>query len=162
MNILDYIDLKRDEYEKLESENQLLLLNNKNIIEKLSAQLIQFTEEEDPNQFFLPEAVEIDKVEQEKLQKRIDDLKEENKILEENIEKFRLELTTIDELELPEPTVKNDNTSFISDNSELKSQLEFCMKIAELDGHRCQLELRNILEKMENVSRETFSEETAE
>lgn len=185
MNILDYIDLKRKEFEDLESESQLQLLNNKNIIEKLSAQMIEFTAEEDPNRFFLPEAEEPYEDELEKLQKRIDDIKSENKVLEENIKKIRLELKIIDELELPEPMGKEDkdittddnisigenkdtttddnipigeNNVFIADNPELKNQLEFCMKIAELDGHRCRLELRQILEKLENVSRETFSE----
>lgn len=174
MNILDYIDLKRKEFEELESESQLQLLNNKNIIEKLSAQMIEFTAEEDPNRFFLPEAEEPYEDELEKLQKRIDDIKSENKALEENIKKIRLELKIIDELELPEPMGKEDkdittddndnipiagnNEVYILENPELKNQLEFCMKIAELDGHRCRLELRQILEKLENVSRETFSE----
>lgn len=173
MNILDYIDLRRKEFEELESESQLQLLNNKNIIEKLSAQMIEFTEEEDPNRFFLPEAEEPYVEELEKLQKKIEDIKAENKVLEENIKKFRLELKIIDELELPEPTGKEDkdiittddnipiaenNEVFLLENPELRNQLEFCMKIAELDGHRCRLELRQILAKLENVSRETFSE----
>lgn len=171
MNILDYIDLKRKEFEALENESQLQLLNNKNIIEKLSAQMIEFTAEEDPNRFFLPEAEEPYEEEREKLQKRIDDIKAENKALEENIKKIRLELKIIDELELPEPIGKEnkdittddnipigENNVFISDNPELRNQLEFCMEIAELDGHRCRLELRKILEELENVSRETFSE----
>lgn len=170
MNILDYIDLKRKEFESLENESQLQLLNNKNIIEKLSAQMIEFTAEEDPNRFFLPEAEAPYEEEREKLQKRIDDIKEENKTLEENIKKIRLELKIIDELELPEPMEKDEDTKpddnipigennvFIADNPELRNQLEFCMEIAELDGHRCRLELRKILEELENVSRETFSE----
>ena len=57
MDIFEYIDKKRAEYESLRNDSQLELKKNQNRIQKISAQIEQMTEEEEnPSQFFLPES----------------------------------------------------------------------------------------------------------
>lgn len=137
MNIFEYIDKKRNEYEMLRDENQLQLKTNCNRIQKITSQIKHMTEEEEnPSQFFLPEAAGNYKEEIEKLQGKIDGLESANNVLSEKIELCEEELRILDTLELPDFALAEGNMAWEP------------MRVPEEEFQK------------KNVSRETFSETT--
>ena len=103
MNIFEYIDKKRDEYETLRDECQLQLKTNLNRIQTISSQINHMMEEEEnPSKFFLPETAENYEKEIVKLQDKINTLELENMSLSERITYYEEELHLLDTLELPD------------------------------------------------------------
>lgn len=181
MNIFEYIDKKRNEYEMLRDENQLQYKTNCNRIQKIASQIKHMTEEEEnPSQFFLPETGNY-KEEIEKQQGKIDALESENTILSEKIELCEEELRILDTLELPDFVTAEKNMAWepmrvpeeeFQKNNISRETMEETNILAELDDliqnvsretnsedlSQDTLHETNLEESLQNVSRETFSE----
>ena len=82
------------------------------------------------------------KVEEEKLRKRKDELKTRITELEGKLDELKSVITEALE------RIQNWNTSGMDDPDILITKLELCKKIALVDPHRCQDELRLLLEKV--------------
>lgn len=135
MNIFEYIDKKRNEYENLRDESQLQLKTNENKIRKISSQIKHMAEEEDnPSKFFLPETAENYQKEIDELQEKINTLELKNDVLAEQIRLCEEELRVLDQLELPDFASASKNEAW---RPMVVSEKEFQEK---------------------NVSRETLSE----
>ncbi len=103
MNIFEYIDKKRNEYETLRDESQLQLKTNENRIQKISSQIERMTEEgQNPSKFFLPETDGNYQREIEELHEKINALELKNDVLTEQIRLCKKEISVLDELELPD------------------------------------------------------------
>lgn len=170
MNIFEYIDKKRVEYESLRDDSKLQFKKNQNRIQKISIQIEQMTEEEEnPSQFFLPESSENYKEEIKKLQEKIQTLESENEILDKKIELCENEIYLLDTLELPdfssaknetewkpmrvpEEEIQNKIVSRETMNEEIVSGVESKDAIQNVSRETFCNEL-----SQENVSRETMA-----
>ncbi len=88
------------------------------------------------------------KVEEEKLRKRKDELKTRITELEGKLDELKSVITEALETEKQQEKIQNRDTSGIDDPDMLITKLELCEKIALVDPHRCQDELRLLLEKV--------------
>lgn len=88
------------------------------------------------------------KVEEEKLRKRKDELKTRITELEGKLDELKSVITEALETEKQQERIKNRDTSGMDDPDMLITKLELCEKIALVDPHRCQDELRLLLEKV--------------
>ncbi len=94
------------------------------------------------------------KVEEEKLRKRKDELKTRITELEGKLDELKSVITEALETEKQQEKKKQQeriqdwNTSGMDDPDMLITKLELCEKIALVDPHRCQDELRLLLEKV--------------
>ena len=114
MNIFEYIDKKRNEYEILRDESQLQLKTNLNRIQTISSQIKHMTEEEEnPSKYFLPETSENYEKEIVELQDKINTLELENSTLSKKIANCDEELHLLDTLELPDFESAEKNTAWM-------------------------------------------------
>lgn len=88
------------------------------------------------------------KVEEEKLRKRKDELKTRITELEGKLDELKSVITEALETEKQQERIQNWDTSGMDDPDILITKLELCEKIALVDPHRCQDELRLLLEKV--------------
>lgn len=88
------------------------------------------------------------KVEEEKLRKRKDELKTRITELEGKLDELKSVITEALETEKQQEKMQNRDTSGMDDPDVLITKLELCEKIALVDPHRCQDELRLLLEKV--------------
>ena len=88
------------------------------------------------------------KVEEEKLRKRKDELKTHITELEGKLDELKSVITEALETEKQQEKMQNRDTSGMDDPDVLITKLELCEKIALVDPHRCQDELRLLLEKV--------------
>ena len=88
------------------------------------------------------------KVEEEKLRKRKDELKTRITELEGKLDELKSVITEALETEKQQERIQNRDTSGMDDPDMLITKLELCEKIALVDPHRCQDELRLLLEKV--------------
>lgn len=88
------------------------------------------------------------KVEEEKLRKRKDELKTRITELEGKLDELKSVITEALETEKQQERIQNWDTSGMDDPDMLITKLELCEKIALVDPHRCQDELRLLLEKV--------------
>lgn len=88
------------------------------------------------------------KVEEEKLRKRKDELKTRITELEGKLDELKSVITEALETEKQQEKMQNRDTSGMDDPDILITKLELCEKIALVDPHRCQDELRLLLEKV--------------
>ena len=88
------------------------------------------------------------KVEEEKLRKRKDELKMRITELEGKLDELKSVITEALETEKQQEKMQNRDTSGMDDPDVLITKLELCEKIALVDPHRCQDELRLLLEKV--------------
>lgn len=88
------------------------------------------------------------KVEEEKLRKRKDELKTRITELEGKLDELKSVITEALETEKQQEKMQNRDTSGMDDPDILITKLELCKKIALVDPHRCQDELRLLLEKV--------------
>lgn len=88
------------------------------------------------------------KVEEEKLRKRKDELKTHIAELEGKLDELKSVITEALETEKQQEKKQQQDTSGIEDPDMLITKLELCEKIALVDPHRCQDELRLLLEKV--------------
>ena len=153
MNIFEYIDKKRNEYETLRDESQIQLKSNLNRIETISSQIRHMTEEEEnPSKFFLPETAENYEKEIVELQEKINILELENFALSEKIAYCDDELHLLDILELPDFESAEKNIGWMP------------MMVSEEEFQKKNVSRETILkdEEKANVSRETFDPLQAE
>lgn len=169
MNIFEYIDKKKNEYETLRDESQIQLKTNLNRIQTISSQIKHMTEEEEnPSKFFLPETAENYEKEIVGLQEKINILELENLALSEKITYCNEELQLLDTLELPdfEPAEKNmawtpmviSEEEFQKRNvsRETMNALQAEASFAE-DFDKTAGAIKDLEQLLLNVSRETFS-----
>lgn len=165
MDVFEYIDRKKNEYEKLNDESQLQYKTNLNLIEKLTVQLQELVEQgEDPSQIFAPTNAVMLERDMEEIKEKISTLQLRNEVLEEQIRLCRVELDMLDELELPNigtvsdefniaSAQENENVSRETFQMEsidtIKEKLLFCKHIVQLDPQRCRLCIEEILDEME-------------
>lgn len=88
------------------------------------------------------------KVEEEKLRKRKDELKTRITELEGKLDELKNVITEALETEKQQEKMQNRDMSGMDDPDMLITKLELCEKIALVDPHRCQDELRLLLEKV--------------
>lgn len=98
------------------------------------------------------------KVEEEKLRKRKDELKTRITELEGKLDELKSVITEALETEKQQEKMQNRDTSGMDDPDVLITKLELCEKIALVDPHRCQDELRLLLEKVKEW-KDGFTEE---
>ena len=147
MNIFEYIDKKRNEYETLRDESQLQLKSNLNRIQSISSQIKHMTEEEEnPSKYFLPETAESYEKEIVELQDKINVLELENSALSDKISLCDEELYLLDTLELPDFESAEKNMAWMP------------MIVSEEEFQKRNVSRETILkdEAESNVSRETF------
>lgn len=161
MNIFEYLDKKRNEYERLRDESQLQLKTNRNRIQKISLQIEEMMEkEENPSQFFLPEITENYKEEIESLQEKKKVLEAEDELHVKKVELCEKELYLLDTLELPDfSSAKNDAEWKPMRVSEEEFQIKNVSRetIEQEDTQETEQE-----EITENVSRETINDSLKE
>ena len=148
MNIFEYIDKKRNEYETLWDESQIQLKTNLNRIQTISSQIKHMTEEEEnPSKFFLPEAAENYEKEIVELQNKINVLELENIDLSEKITRCDEELHLLDTLELPDFESAGKNMAWMP------------MIVSEEEFQKRNVSRETFLneELLENVSHETIN-----
>ena len=153
MNIFEYIDKKKNEYETLRDESQLLLKSNLNRIQTISSQIKHMTEEEEnPSKFFLPETAENYEKEIVELQDKINTLELEDASLSEKIAYCEEELHLLDTLELPDFELAEKNMAWTP------------MVVSEEEFQKRNVSRETILSDGEkvNVSRETIDPLQAE
>lgn len=156
MNIFEYVDKKRNEYETLRDESQLQLKTNQNRIQMISSQIKHMAEEEeDPGKFFLPETAENYQKEIDELQEKINALELQDDVLAEQIRLCEAELRVLDNLELPD---------FAKETREpwkpmVVSEEEFQKKnVSRETSSRDASQEKHSENSEQNVSRETFEE----
>lgn len=98
------------------------------------------------------------KVEEEKLRKRKDELKTRITELEGKLDELKSVITEALETEKQQEKMQNRDTSGMDDPDVLITKLELCEKIALVDPHRCQDELRLLLEKVKEWKDESTEE----
>ena len=172
MNIFEYIDKKRNEYETLRDESQIQLKTNLNRLQTISSQIKLMTEEEEnPSKYFLPETAENYEKEIVELQDKINVLELENTALLEKITRCDEELYLLDTLELPVSSEKNiawtpmmiapgeefqkKNVSRETTDGPKSERLNLDQTIANVSRETMSV-LENSDQTMSNVSRETF------
>lgn len=188
MNIFEYIDKKKNEYETLRDESQLQLKNNLNRIQTISSQIKHMTEEEEnPSKFFLPETAESYEKEIVELQDKINTLELENSTLSEKISYCEEELHLLDTLELPDFESAEKNMAWrpmivseeefqkrnVSRETILKDEAETDVSRETLDSLQAETsfaedfdetvgEIKSLEQLLLNVSRETFSSDESD
>lgn len=151
MNIFEYMDRKRNEYERLRDESQIQYITNQNCKEKISAQIEEMMEEEkNPSQFFLPEASENYKEEIEKLQMKLKELESEEDILKKKIALCEDEIYLLDTLELPD---------FSPVEQDVAEWMPMRVPEEEFQEKNVSRETKLSEEAKQNVSRETMGTE---
>lgn len=171
MNIFEYIDKKRNEYEILRDESQIQLKTNLNRIQTISSQIKHMTEEEEnPSKYFLPETAENYEKEIVELQDKINVLEFENSALSEKISQCDEELHLLDTLELPDFESAEKNMAWmpmvISEEEFQKKNVsretflneEQLTIVSRETTNASGLENGNLGQAMLNVSRETMDE----
>lgn len=98
------------------------------------------------------------KVEEEKLRKRKDELKTRITELEGKLDELKSVITEALETEKQQERIQNWDTSGMDEPDMLITKLELCEKIALVDPHRCQDELRLLLEKVKEWNDESTEE----
>ena len=153
MNIFEYIDKKRNEYETLRDESRLQLKTNLNRIQTISSQIKHMTEEEEnPSKFFLPTTAENYEKEIVELQDKINTLELENTTLSKKITYCEDELHLLDILELPDFESAEKNMAWMP------------IVVSEEEFQKRNVSRETILkdEAETNVSRETINPLQAE
>lgn len=156
MNIFEYVDKKRNEYETLRDESQLQLKTNQNRIQMISSQIKHMAEEEeDPGKLFLPETAENYQKEIDELQEKINALELQDDVLAEQIRLCEAELRVLDNLELPD-YAKEKREPW---KPMVASEEEFQKKNVSRETSSQDASQEKHSENSEqNVSRETFEE----
>lgn len=141
MDILTYIENKKNYYESMENEYRLLYKKNQNMIKELISrvEMLKNEEKEDFQSRFVPGRKEhLVELEIKELEIRIAALEKENKDYQEHIAEFVEELRILNDL----VAVEKDPAS---QKIQLLKKIQFCCNIAEQDPHRCKLELEALL-----------------